>query len=306
MAIMNVRTVVTTRTEPEDTTEVSLHCANLEACLEGINVRRGVTSARSSATQVSAIQGNANPVAKVEVEERTLSVPKINVQVSDRLLEVNRVQYVQKTIEVPEIRIIDRIVEVPQVKIQEVLKAVPRVTVCEIVHHVPKIEVQEVVRTVPKYVDQVVEKIVEVPTIQTVEKIVEVPEIKTVEVFVDVPHIQVVEMEKRVHVSALSATTSLEAPQGKPEVLEESLSSRIAAARTQPLSSAGSLNTAGYRSGQSFVTPREKVAVPGSVTLSGARVATGPLPAAQGFSSPSRYSGRSAGSTSLPVAQGRH
>lgn len=305
MAIMNVRTVVTTRTEPEDTTEVSLHCANLEACLEGINVRRGVTSARSSATQVSAIREIANPVAKVEVEERTLSVPKIDVQVSDRLLEVNRVQYVQKTIEVPEIRIIDRIVEIPRVEIQEVLKAVPLVTVCEVVHHVPRIQVQEVVRTVPKYVDQVVEKIVEVPTIQIVEKIVEVPEIKTVEVFVDVPHLQVVETEKRVHVQSLSTPTSVEVRQGQPEALEESLSSRIAAARTQPVSSAGSLKTAGYRSGQSFATPREKVAVPGSVTLSGARVPTGSLPGARGFASPSRYSGRNAGSTSLPVAQGR-
>jgi len=128
---------------------------------------------------------------------RTVEVPKLSVQVNNRLVEIPRIQYLQKNIEVPEVFIRDKIVEVPTVEIQEVVTEVPRVEVCERIHHVPKIVVQEVVRTVPKIINRIVEKIVEVPEIRTVEKIVEVPEIRKVNKFVDVPHVQVVEAEKR-------------------------------------------------------------------------------------------------------------
>lgn len=218
----------------EDTSEVSMHCASLEACLASLADRSRlraetlVTPRSSPTVAVSSPEGrspeafaprteaafrrdiNFNSSVKVATKEKVHSVPKLSVQVGDRVLEVPRVHYLNKTVEVPELREIEKVVEIPQVQIQEVVKHVPRVIVQEIVRHVPKIEIQEVVRTVPKVQVQYVEKIVEVPEIRTVEKIIEVPQTRTVEKFVEVPQIQRVEVEKRVHVPARPTEVSLE------------------------------------------------------------------------------------------------
>jgi hypothetical protein len=98
--------------------------------------------------------GAPNARANFELEpeyyEQITEVPKVNVQVNERLVEV------------PEPQIVDRIIEIPQ--IQEVVKELPG-----------KIETRLTTREVPKIEVKTVERVTEVPEIEYVDRFVEVP-----------------------------------------------------------------------------------------------------------------------------------
>uniref|UniRef100_A0A7S4LPE9 Uncharacterized protein n=1 Tax=Oxyrrhis marina TaxID=2969 RepID=A0A7S4LPE9_OXYMA len=120
-------------------------------------------------------------VPVMQVEERIVEVPKIEIQTVERIVEIPQIQYV------------DKIVEVPQ--IQEVTK------------EVIKIQTQEQIREVPRTVIQTVEKVVEVPQVQTVERVVQVPQIQ--EVVRQVPRVEIqdVQVQREVQIPRLVVET---------------------------------------------------------------------------------------------------
>jgi len=112
------------------------------------------------------VQPNIEFEMEPEYYERVVEVPKIGVEL------------VEKVVEVPEPQIIDRIVEVPQV--QEVIKEVPKIEVQMITREVPKIEVRQM------------ERFVDVPQIHVQDRFVEVTQVR--EVVRKVPRIEVHEI----------------------------------------------------------------------------------------------------------------
>lgn len=154
---------------------VARRCDSLEACLGAVRDQR---SARCEALQrvvisqqspraaylESSLLSPRSPRIDISVQERVDTARRLEVQVTDRQLEVPRVQEVSRVVEVPRVHVVEKVVEVPQVQVQEVVR------------HVPRIHVQEIVRRIPKVEVQVVEKRVDVPQVQYVEKVVEVPQ----------------------------------------------------------------------------------------------------------------------------------
>mmetsp|Transcript_15846 Transcript_15846/g.35504 ORF Transcript_15846/g.35504 Transcript_15846/m.35504 type:complete len:499 (-) Transcript_15846:86-1582(-) len=222
----------TSSTSKARTEEVSRHCSDLEDVLLTLRSRRRVSKSSSSRITTSMgmrdlpmsndsafqvvetvlvdkpcsvtvpkfnlaertmVKEMATVVPKIERRTEVREVPRLEVQVIEKVLEVPRTEYIDKVVEVPEVHVVEKIVEVPQVKVEERIKRVPRVEFREVVRTIPKVEVQVVERTVE--VPQIchVEKIVEVPQVQVVEKVVEVPQVQVVEVVKTVPQIQVQE-----------------------------------------------------------------------------------------------------------------
>lgn len=110
-----------------------------------------------------------NPAFELEPDyyEQVTEVPKVSVEI------------VEKLVEVPEPQVVDRIIEVPQV--QEVVTEIPgEVDVRLVTREVPKIEVKQV------------ERVVEVPEVHYQDRFVEVPMVQ--EVVRRVPRIEVREI----------------------------------------------------------------------------------------------------------------
>eukprot|EP00448_Togula_jolla_P025416 CAMPEP_0170650862 /NCGR_PEP_ID=MMETSP0224-20130122/46041_1 /TAXON_ID=285029 /ORGANISM="Togula jolla, Strain CCCM 725" /LENGTH=881 /DNA_ID=CAMNT_0010982577 /DNA_START=115 /DNA_END=2760 /DNA_ORIENTATION=+ len=99
--------------------------------------------------------------------EQIVEIPKVNVEILEKLVEV------------PEPQVVDRIIEIPQ--IQEVVKELPGPT-----------EVRLTTREVPKIEVKQVERIVEVPEVEYEDRFVEVPIVH--EIVRVIPRIQVHEI----------------------------------------------------------------------------------------------------------------
>jgi len=160
------------------------------------------------------------------VQEMVTEVPKVEVQLTDRIVEVPQIQHVEKTIQVPEVlhrevvrhvkvpEIIEvikevpkvmveykeRIVEVPQTQYVERIEYVPEVEVREVVKYEKVFEQQEVLREIPNIAVSYQERIVEVPHLETRQKIVEVPQIQIHEVVKHVHVPQIHEIVKHIEV----------------------------------------------------------------------------------------------------------
>lgn len=160
--------------EVAETLEVmARRCDTLEACLGAVRlqrsarceaIRRVVADSVHLSEARSVRSSPQSPSIDIAVYERVDMANKLEVQVTDRTLELPRVEPISRVVEVPKVHFVEKVIEVPRVQVQEVVR------------HVPKIHVQEIVRTVPKIEVQVVEKRVDVPHVQYVDKIVEVPQ----------------------------------------------------------------------------------------------------------------------------------
>ncbi|CAE8582857.1 unnamed protein product [Polarella glacialis] len=158
------------------------------------------------------------------VQEVVKHVPRIEVQIQERIVEHPEVHYVEKIVEVPQtmvqvvdkhvskmviqevvkhvpkinVQVQERIIEHPEVHVVEKLVEVPQTVVQVVDRHVSKMVIQEVVKHVPKINVQVQERIVEHPEIHMVEKLVEVPQTVVQVVDRHVPKVHIQEVVKHV------------------------------------------------------------------------------------------------------------
>lgn len=138
-------------------------------------VTAGAVSMAQGAGAAKVTQGPAqiaagqDPVFELEPDyyEQITEIPKVSVEI------------VEKLVEVPEPQVVDRVIEVPQV--QEIVTEVPG-----------EVEVRLVTREVPKIEVKQVEKVVEVPEVHYQDRFVEVPMVQ--EVVRRIPRIEVREI----------------------------------------------------------------------------------------------------------------
>lgn len=138
-------------------------------------------------------------IIREEVIERVYVVPETvqieeyveeDVDVEEKIVEVEKKIIIEKIVEVPEIEIVEKIIEIPETVVREKVREVPKIEYVERVVEVP--------------VEQIVERCVSIPQIEykdvPVEKIVEVPEVHTEEITREVAVPQYMERDvERIH-----------------------------------------------------------------------------------------------------------
>mmetsp|Transcript_46806 Transcript_46806/g.100068 ORF Transcript_46806/g.100068 Transcript_46806/m.100068 type:complete len:388 (-) Transcript_46806:122-1285(-) len=125
----------------------------------------------------------------VQMMERIVYVPKIEVVEVERRVPRPEIHFVEKIVEVPQpMPTVDRNVQAPTIQVQQGEQRMSRPESRERIVHVPgPVEIREQIQYVPKPEIHFVEKTVHVPKVQTVERIVEVPQVVQQELVRHVP-----------------------------------------------------------------------------------------------------------------------